>query len=67
MRILVIGLLLSAVAAAQPERSGSRFGESGLEVGDAFPSVSIHNQQGADFNTKSLKGFLTVVVSGCLT
>ena len=44
-----------------------RFASSGLEVGKPFPAVEIHDATGARFNTSSLKGFHTVVVSGCLT
>ena len=45
----------------------SRFTGSGLEVGKAFPAVDVHDATGKPFNTASLKGFHTVVVSGCLT
>ncbi len=43
------------------------FDESGLKIGDAFPAVDIFDARGKAFNTASLKGRFTVVVSGCLT
>ena len=44
-----------------------RFEASGLEAGSAYPEVGIYDAQGRPFDTKSLKGHFTVVVSGCLT
>ncbi len=79
--LAVCGLLAASLAVAQrPGRRGgppgggnpqaqlnNRFSGSGLEVGKAFPAVDVHDASGKSFNTSSLKGFHTVVVSGCLT
>jgi len=67
MRTTLIALMFACAAVAQAQRPDTRFAESGLEPGDPFPSVEIHDEAGANFDTKSLKGYLTVVVSGCLT
>jgi|GEM_PF-3430711 len=67
MRGLVILFLFASLVSAQRERSDERFAQSGLEVGDPFPAVTVHDATGAAFDTASLKGFRTVVVSGCLT
>ena len=79
--LALCGLLAASVTLAQrPGRRGdppgggnpqaqlnSRFMASGLEVGKPFPAVDVHDASGKPFNTSSLKGFHTVVVSGCLT
>ena len=80
--LVLCGLMAASLALAQrPGRRGggpggqggpqgqlnSRFTGSGLEVGKAFPAVDVHDASGKSFNTSSLKGFHTVVVSGCLT
>lgn len=67
MRGLAILLLFASLASAQRARTDERFAQSGLEVGDPFPALTIHNGEGTAFDTASLKGFRTVVVSGCLT
>ena len=38
-----------------------------LEPGDAFPELRIFDAEGDPFDTRSLKGQHTVLVSGCLT
>jgi cytochrome oxidase Cu insertion factor (SCO1/SenC/PrrC family) len=74
MKRSLLALCLSAVfagaAIGQPNpqaQLNKRFQASGLEVGSAFPAVDIYDASGKPFNTASLKGFTTVVVSGCLT
>lgn len=53
---------------AEPQAQlNSRFQASGLAPGKAFPAVDIFDASGKPFNTARLKGFHTVVVSGCLT
>jgi hypothetical protein len=66
--------LAASQAPAQPAGQGDQrarlnesFLASGLAVGKPFPAVAIHDASGKPFNTASLKGFHTVVVSGCLT
>ncbi len=44
-----------------------RFEASGLKTGSSFPAIDIYDAGGKPFNTASLKGHFTVVVSGCLT
>ncbi len=64
----IFALCLASAAAASAQRPGGRSGgELELKPGDRFPHVDIHDASGAPYNTKSLKGFFTVVVSGCLT
>ncbi len=36
-------------------------------VGAPFPAAAIHDAEGKPFQTSSLKGRWTVLVSGCLT
>ena len=38
-----------------------------LGPGDPFPEVDVFDAAGKPFNTKSLTGQYTVLVSGCLT
>lgn len=45
----------------------SAFARTGLKVGSPLPHVSLFDDQGKPFNTKSLVGQYTVLVSGCLT
>ena len=64
--------LMVPVMSAQRGRGGpggpnERFEAAGLEIGKAFPQVDVFDEKGEPYNTKSLKGFFTVVVSGCLT
>ncbi len=77
-RLLQLGITLAAVSlmvpalSAQRGRGGpgspnERFEAAGLEIGKAFPHVDVFDEQGEPHNTKSLKGFFSVVVSGCLT
>ena len=44
-----------------------QFESAGLKVGDPFPAISIFDAAGKRFNTSSLKGRYTVLISGCLT
>lgn len=72
--LVLCGLMAASLAPAQRPGPGNpqaqlnkRFQSSGLEVGKPFPAVDIHDASGKPLNTSSLKGFTTVVVSGCLT
>ena len=80
--LLLATLGLAAASVAQPfDREGRRgdwregrrgamrggFEASGLKIGGSFPAIDIHDAAGKPFNTASLKGHFTVVVSGCLT
>lgn len=73
-----LGLLLTSVLSAQnrlPGRNGSRPGSdgsaslqrAGLKIGMPMPNIKIHDEQGREFNTASLKGSYTVLTFGCLT
>lgn len=80
--LLLATLGLVSASFAQPfDREGRRggwregrggamrggFEASGLKTGDSFPAIGIYDAGGKSFNTASLKGQFTVVVSGCLT
>ncbi|MCB9383633.1 MAG: hypothetical protein H6509_03390 [Bryobacterales bacterium] len=72
--VLALCAALASAARAQDEAPGeaqarlrNRFADSGLAVGGAFPAVDVFDAAGGPVNTASLKGFTTVVVSGCLT
>lgn len=73
MRLTLLVLLAAAAVlplGAQPEgRRGpdAQFQASGLKPGSAFPVAQIYDAEGKAYNTSSLKGFVTVVVNGCLT
>jgi hypothetical protein len=72
--LVACGLLTASSVAAQERRDNerqaqlrARFAASGLTPGKPFPAIDIHDAAGKPFNTASLKGFHTVVVSGCNT
>ncbi len=74
--ILVLGAFcLAPWAMAQPPRGAgpeqarlkARFEATGLKPGVPFPEVSIYDEEGKPFHTRSLKGKYTVIVNGCLT
>jgi hypothetical protein len=73
-------LILAALSAAFAQRldTGPRAGSAGdmvtrefdrsaPAIGTLFPAVDIFDAGGRPFNTRSLKGRYTVLVSGCLT
>ena len=74
LALVLVTLIAAPAVLAQrpgPGRGGegpqAGFRGSGLEPGKPFPAVDVYDENGNPFNTKSLKGFFTVVVSGCLT
>jgi hypothetical protein len=62
-----VALAQTPDGAARQAQLKARFEASGLAVGKAFPMVDVYDPSGKPVNTASLKGFHTVVVSGCLT
>jgi len=73
---LILGALCAAsLAWPQPPRGAgpeqarlkARFEATGLKPGVPFPEVSIYDEEGKPFDTRSLKGKYTVIVNGCLT
>ena len=38
-----------------------------LDPGDPFPELDVYDADGTPFNTRTLAGTYTVLVSGCLT
>ena len=69
---LLLGLCAVAATTASAQgdaqaRLRERFAAAGLAVGSPFPEIDIYDAAGKPVNTSRLKGFTTVVVSGCLT
>jgi len=73
--IAAAALGLAPLTWPQPPRAGgpeqarleARFEATGLKPGVPFPEVSIYDEEGKPFHTRSLKGKYTVIVNGCLT
>ena len=58
---LALALAVTATTAAQGPRPLP------LGPGDPFPELTVYDAAGNPFDTRSLAGQYTVVVSGCLT
>jgi cytochrome oxidase Cu insertion factor (SCO1/SenC/PrrC family) len=58
-------------AIANPQRHLNNirreFEASGLKAGSRFPAIDLYDEKGKPFNTKTLKGQYTVLVTGCVT
>ena len=68
--LVILASVHSATALAQrgPMGSSPRTTGFGLpEVGSMLPDVSVFDDDGNAFSTKSLRGHYSVLVFGCLT
>ncbi len=66
---VVLLSVLAGNALAQPERGGGVGpGRSNLpQAGSILPEITVFDDQGNKFSSKSLRGHYSVLVFGCLT
>ena len=74
-RTLLLALLTTALVSPSAAQDGDgyvvrmnrRFAERSPKAGDPLPAVTAHTETGAPFELTSVRGKLTVLVTGCLT
>ena len=56
-----------ATWAQEPKKSEAEFVKDYPAIGDTFPDLIVHDSNGTEVRTSSLRGHYTVLTFGCLT